>query len=120
MVRDVFARAEADERSGKPERQVPEGILRALCLGLYPSSPNQVLQQLQTFEVPEKISFADFLSELRIAVINVKSLALVPPNDSTVQVVVKASIDDQFATLAASILAGRTRSAIPSSIIEGL
>ena len=120
MVRDSFARAEADERSGKPERQVLEGILRALCLGLNPSSPNQALQQLQTFEVPEKISFANFLSELRIAVINVKSLALVPPNDSTVQVVVKASIDDQFATLAASVLAGRTRSAIPSSIIEGL
>ena len=120
MVRDTFARAEADKRSGKPERQVLEGILRALCLRLNPSSPNQVLQQLQTFEVPEKISFANFLSESRIAVINVKSLALVPPNDSTVQVVVKASIDDQFATLAASVLAGRTRSAIPSSIIEGL
>ena len=120
MLRDAFARAEADERSGKPERQVLERILRALCLGLNPSSPNQALQQPQTFEVPEKISFADFLSELRIAVINVKSLALVPPNDSTVQVVVKASIDDQFATLAASILAGRTRSAIPSSIIEDL
>ena len=120
MVRDAFARAEADERSGKPERQILEGILRALCLGLNPFSPNQALQQLQTLEVPEKISFADFLSELHIAVMNIKSLALVPPDDSTVKVVVKASIDDQFATLAASILAGRIRSAIPSSIIEGL
>ena len=120
VVRDAFARAEADERSGKPERQVLEGILRALCLRLNPSSPNQALQHLQTFEVPEKISFADFLSELRIAMMNVKSLALVPPDDSTVQVVVKASIDDQLATLAASIRTGRTRSAIPSSIIEDL
>ena len=32
MVRDAFARAKADERSGQPGRQVLEGILRALCL----------------------------------------------------------------------------------------
>ena len=51
---------------------------------------------------------------------NVKGLALVPPDDSTIQVAVKASIDDQFATLAASILAGRNPSAIPSGSIEDL
>ena len=49
MVRDAFARAEADERSGQPGRQVLEGILRALCLGLSLSTPHQALQQLQTF-----------------------------------------------------------------------
>ena len=69
MVRDTFARAEADERSVQPGIKVLERILRALCLGLSPSTPDQVLQQLQTFEVPEKTSFADFLSELRIAFI---------------------------------------------------
>jgi hypothetical protein len=120
MIRDAFARAETDERSGQPGRQVLEGILRALCLGLSPSTPHQALQQLQTFEVPEKTSFADFLSELRIAVMNVKDVALVPPDDSTMQVAVKASIDDQFATLAASIFAGRNRSAVPFGSVDEL
>ena len=36
------------------------------------------------------------------------------------QVAVKASIDDQFATLAASIFAGMTRSAIPFGSVEEL
>ena len=120
MVWDAFARAEADERSGQPGRQVLEGVLRAFCLGLSPSTPHQALEQLQTFEVPEKTSFADFLSELRIAVMNVKDVALVPPYDSTMQVAVKASIDDQFATLAASISAGRKRSAVPFGSVEEL
>ena len=44
MVRDAFARAEADERSGQPGRQVLEGILRVLCLGLSTSTPHQALQ----------------------------------------------------------------------------
>ncbi|CAM9485641.1 unnamed protein product, partial [Ascophyllum nodosum] len=121
MVRDAFARAEADERSGQPGRQVLEGILRALCLGLSFSTPHQALQQLlQTFTVPEKTSFADFFSELRIAVMNVKDVALVPPDDSTMQVAVKASIDYQFATLAASIFAGRNRPAVPFGSVEEL
>ena len=51
---------------------------------------------------------------------NVKDVALVPPDDSTMQVAVKASIDDQFATLAASIFAGRNRSAVPFGSVEGL
>ena len=120
MVRDAFARAEADERSGQPGRQVLEGILRALCLGLSPSTPHQALQQLQTFQVPEKTSFADFLPELRIAVMKFKDVALVTPDDSTMQVAVKASIDDQFATLAASIFAGRNRSAVPFGSVDEL
>ena len=49
---------------------------------------------------------------------NVKRVALVPPDDSAMQVAVKASINDQFATLAASIFAGRNRSAIPSGNIQ--
>ena len=80
MVRDAFARAEPEERNGQPEKQVLEGILRALCLELSPSTPHQALQQLQTFEVPEKTSFADVLSELRNAMLNVKGVALVPPD----------------------------------------
>ena len=72
------------------------------------------------FEVPEKTSFADLLSELRIGVMNVKDVALVPLDDSTMQVAVKASIYDQFATLAASIFAGRNRSAIPFSSVGEL
>ena len=120
MVRDAFARPEAEEKSGQPGKQVLKGILRASCLGLGPSTPHQVLQQLQIFEVPDKTSFADFPCDLRIAVMNIKGLALVPLEDSTMQVAVMASIVDQFATLAASILAGRTRSAIPSGSIEGL
>ena len=51
---------------------------------------------------------------------NVKDVALVPPDDSTMQVAVKASVDDQLAILAASISASRTRSAIPSGSIEDL
>ena len=43
MVRDAFARAEAKERSGQPGKQGLEGILRALCLGLSPSTPHQAL-----------------------------------------------------------------------------
>ena len=120
MVQDAYARAEAEARSGQPGRQVLEGILRTLCLGLIHSTPHQALQQLQTFEVPEKTSFADFLSELRKAVMNVKDVALVPSDDSTMQVAVKASIDDKFANLAASIFAGRNRSAILFGSIEGL
>ena len=120
MVRDAFARAEVKERSGQPGKQVLEGILRALCLGLSPSTPHQALQHLQTFEVPEKTSFEDFLSELRSTVMNVKDEALGPPDDSTMQVAVKASIDDQFATLAASTFAGRNRSAIPFGSVEEL
>ena len=81
---------------------------------------HRALQQLQTFEVPEKTSFADFLSELRIAVMNVKDVVLVPPDDSTMHAAVKASIDDQFATLAASIFARRNRSAIPFGSVEEL
>ena len=50
------------------------------------STPHQALQQLQIFEVFEKTSFAEFLSELCIAVMNVKDIALVPPDDSTMQV----------------------------------
>ena len=45
---------------------------------------------------------------------------VVPPDDSTMQVAVKASIDDQFATLAASIFAGRNRSAIRFGSVEEL
>ena len=88
--------------------------------GTQPFTPHQALQQLQTFEVPEKTSFADFLSELRKAVMNVKDIALVPPDDSNMQVAVKASIDDQFATLAASIFAGRNRLAVPFGSVEEL
>ena len=89
-----------------------------MCLGLSPSTPHQALQQLQTFEVPEKTSFADFLSELRIAVMNVKGIALVTPDDSMMQVAGKARIDDQFATLVTSIFAGRNRSVIPFGSVE--
>ena len=121
MVRDAFARAEDEKRSGQPGKQVLEVILRALCLGLSPTTtPHQALQQLQTFEVHEKTSFAEFLSELRIVVMNVKDVARVPPDHSTMQVAVKASIDDQFETLTASISAGRNRSAIPFGRVEEL
>ena len=51
---------------------------------------------------------------------NVKDVALVPPDDSTMQVAVKASIDDQFATLAASTFAGRNQSAILFGSVEEL
>ena len=51
---------------------------------------------------------------------NVKGVALVPPDDDTMQVAVKASIDDKFAILAASISAGRTRSTLASGRIEDL
>ena len=119
MVRNAFARAEAEERSGQPGERVLEGLLRALSLGLSPST-HQALQQSQIFEVPEKASFAYFLSELRLAVMNVNSVALIPPDDSTMQVAVKAGIDDQFATLAASICAGRNRAAIPFSSVGEL
>ena len=51
---------------------------------------------------------------------NVKDVALVPPDDSTMQVAVKASFDDQFATLAASIFAGRNWSATPFGSAEEL
>ena len=111
-------------RSRRQERSTRktslEEILRASCLGLGPSKPHQALQQLQNFEVPEKTSFADFLSELRTAVMNVKDVALVPPNDGTMQVAVKASIDDQFATLAASTFEGINRSAIAFGSVEEL
>ena len=120
MVRDAFARAEAEERSGQTGKQVLGGILRALCLGLGPSTPHQALQQLQTFEVHEKTSFAGFLSELCFSVMNAKGVALAPPDDSTVQVAMKASIDDQFATLVASIFAGRNRRTIPFGSVEEL
>ena len=79
MACDAFARAEAEARSGQPVKQVMEGILRALGLGLGPSTPHQAMQQHHTFEVPAKTSFADFLSESRIAVMNVKDVALVLP-----------------------------------------
>ena len=51
---------------------------------------------------------------------NVKGAALVPPDDGTKQVAVKASVDDKFAILAASISAGRTRSTLSSGRIEDL
>ena len=38
MVRDAFARAEAEERRGQPGKQVLEGILPPLYLGLSPST----------------------------------------------------------------------------------
>ena len=50
----------------------------------------------------------------------VKNLALVPPDDSTRQVAVKASIDGQFANLAASIFADENRSAIPFGSVKEL
>ena len=120
MVHDAFARAEAEERSGQTGKQVLAGSFRALCLGLSPSTLHQALQQMQTFEVPEKASFAGFLSGLRFAVMNAKDVALVPPDDSTMQVAGKASIDDNFATLAASIFAGRNRWTTPFGTIEEL
>ncbi|CAM9486732.1 unnamed protein product, partial [Ascophyllum nodosum] len=120
IVCDALAKAEPEERRGQAGKQVLEEILRALCLGLSLSTPHQVLQQLQTFEVPDKTSFAGFLSELRIAVINVKDVALVPPDDTTMQVAVKARIDDQFPTLAATTFVGRNLSSIPFSSIEEL
>ena len=120
MVQDAYARAEAEVRSGQPGRHVLEEILRVLCLGLSLSTPHQALQQLQTFEVPEKTTFADFLSESRIAVMNIKDLALVPSDDGTMQVAVVSSIDDKFANLAASIFAGRNQSAISFGSVEGL
>ena len=51
---------------------------------------------------------------------NVKGVAIVPPDDGTMQVAVMASIDDKFTILAASISTGRTRSALPSGRIEDL
>ena len=71
-------------------------------------------------EGPEKTLFADFLSELRIAVINVKDLALVPPDDGTMQEAAKDRIDGQFAVLTTSTSAGRTRSALLSVWIKDL
>ena len=60
IVLDVFARAKAVDKSCQPGKQVLEGILIALCLGLSPSTPHQVLQQLHTFKVPEKTSLRTF------------------------------------------------------------
>ena len=40
MVCDAFDRAEAEERSVQSGKQVLEEILRALCLGLSPSTPH--------------------------------------------------------------------------------
>ena len=51
---------------------------------------------------------------------NVKDVALMPPDDSTMQGAVKASINVQLATLAASIFAGRNHSVIPFSSVEQL
>ena len=48
------------------------------------------------------------------------ALVLVSPDDSTMQVAVKASIDDQFTTLASSIFVGRNRSANPFGSVEEL
>ena len=120
MVRDAFIRADAKDRSGQPGQHVLGGILRASCLGLSLSTSYQALQQLQTFEGPEKTLFADFLSELRIAVINVKDVALVPPDDGTMQEAAKDRIDGLFAVLTTSTSAGRTRSALLSVWIKDL
>ena len=49
---------------------------------------------------------------------SVKDGALVPVDDSMMQVAVKASISDWFATLATSISVGRNWSAIPFSSVE--
>ena len=51
---------------------------------------------------------------------NVRKVALVPPDDSTMKIAVKADIDDPFATLAASIFVGRKRSAIPFGSVKAL
>ena len=51
---------------------------------------------------------------------DVKYVALIPPDDSTMQIAVNASIDDQLATLATSIFAGRNRSAVPFSTVKEL
>ena len=112
------SRSRREERSNR--KTSFGGDTTCLCLGLSPSTAHQALQQLQTFEVPEKASFADFLSDLRIAEINVKDVELVTLDDSTMQVAVKASIHDQFATLADTIFAGRNPSAIPLGSAEEL
>ena len=51
---------------------------------------------------------------------NVNDVALVPPDDGTIQVAVKASIDGQFANLVASHFAGENRPAIPFGSVEKL
>ena len=57
--------------------------------------------------VPDKASFVDYLSQLRITIMNDKDVTLVSPDDSTMEVAVKASIGVQFAILGVSIFGGR-------------
>ena len=107
-------------RSGQQGPEVLDHIVRSLCRGLSPANPIAVMQTLQTFVVPAGTSFSAFLSELGMLVANVRSVGPLEPEDGTVQVAIKAALDDQFAGLSAQIFVGRNMKVVPFASVDDL
>ena len=95
-------------------------ILRILCRGLSKASPAGVMQTLQNFVVEPGTPFSKYSAELRLLLANVRCVGPVAREDGTVQLVVKTSIDDQYAPLSAQIFAGRNMGTVPFDDVDEL
>ena len=105
---------------GQPGPDVPQHTFRSLCRGLSRATPAVVMQALQNSVVPEGTPFSGYLSELWIMVANVRCVGHLTPEDGTMQISIKTTLDDQFAGLSGLIFAGRNMRALPYDSVDEL
>lgn len=70
--------------------------------------------------VEQGTPFSVYSGELRLLLANVYCVGPVEPEDGTLQLAIKASIDDQYAGLSAQIFAGRNMSTVPFGNVDEL
>ena len=95
-------------------------ILRSLCRGLRKANPAAVMQTLQNLVVPQGTPFPVLLGELRLLVSCVRCVGQVAPEDDTMQLAIKTSIDDESASLSAQIVAGRDLRPVPLDNVDDM
>ena len=120
LVTDAFAQSGKLLDAGQNVQEVFDHILRALCRGLSRASPATVMQALQNLVVPHRTPFSVYQGELRLLVSNVRCSGQVAPDDGTMQLAIKMSIDDQSASLNAQIFLGRNMRTVPFSDVDEL
>ena len=78
------------------------------------------MQALQNLVAPHGTPFSVYQGELRLLVSNVRCSGQVAPDYGTMQLAIKTSIDDQFASLSAQIFSSRNMRTVPFSNVDEL
>lgn len=96
-------------------------IMRTRCRPLRRTTPAPVIQTLQNIVMPARIQFADYLSELRLVVTNVKCVGRghTGVEDGVLRLrTIKNGVDNQLAGLEAHIIAGRSMPPLPHGCVD--